>query len=227
MWGSGLVCGVDGMPLRPGGLELTETLLDLARFAADDFVVDVGCGQGAGVAALLRRGCLAVGVDLDPEAVATARARVGGAAVVHAPGDAMPFADGSADGILAECSLSVMPDRAAALAEWRRVLRAGARIAISDVYRRVDDPDRVSTGLDLSPLVSWSAIAADLDTAGFSVEWFEDRSEVLREWVARFIFAHGSLEALWGGACGLTAEAVRLAAPGYFMAIAERRGEER
>jgi SAM-dependent methyltransferase len=118
-----------------------------------------------------------------------------------------------------------MPNRRATLAEWRRVLRPGGRIALSDVYRRAEGPDLVSAGLDLSPLVAWTSIAEDLAAAGFAVEWFEDRSEVLRDWVARFVFAHGSLEALWGGACGLTPEAVRLAAPGYFLAIADRAEE--
>jgi SAM-dependent methyltransferase len=225
MWGSGLVCGTDGMPLRPGGAALTEALLDLARFRPDDLVVDVGCGQGGSVAAMLRRGIFAVGVDADAEAVATARTRVGEAAIVWASGHDLPFSDAAVDGILAECSLSVMPDRRATLAEWRRVLRPGGRIALADVYRRAEGPDLVSAGLDLSPLVAWTSIAADLAAAGFAVDWFEDRSEVLRDWVARFVFAHGSLEALWGGACGLTPEAVKLAAPGYFLAIAEKTEE--
>lgn len=222
VWGSGLVCGIDGMPLRPGGAALTETLLDLARFAPEELVVDVGCGQGGSVAAMLRRGIFAVGVDADPDTVETARARVGDGAILWASGDRLPFADGAVDGLLVECSLSVMPRRRAVLAEWHRVLRPGGRLALSDVYRRAEGPDLVSAGLDLSPLVSWSLIAADLDAAGFVVDWFEDRSAVLRDWVARFVFAHGSLEALWGGACGLTPEAVKLAAPGYFLAIAER-----
>ncbi|TBW36126.1 SAM-dependent methyltransferase [Siculibacillus lacustris] len=222
IWGSGLVCGADGLPLRPGGAALTEALLDLAGFDDDALVVDVGCGQGGSVAAMMRRGLLAVGVDVDAAAVEAARRRVGGAGILLASGDALPFATASVDGIVSECALSTMADRRRTLAEWRRVLRPGGRLALSDVYRRAAGPDQVTASADLSPLVSWHRLSGDLAEAGFRVEWFEDRSEVLRDWVARFVFANGSLEALWGGSCGLTAEAVRLAAPGYFLAIVDR-----
>ena len=63
LYGDGSVCDAIGEPLRPGGLGLTESLLDRAAYAPGSLVVDVGCGQGASVAALLRRGLCGVGVD--------------------------------------------------------------------------------------------------------------------------------------------------------------------
>lgn len=220
-YGDGLVCGPDGLPLRPGGPSLTETLLDLARFEPDALVVDVGCGQGTGVEALLRRAVQAIGVDNRPETLDRARRRLAEGAFLLAEATALPFTDASVDGILAECSLSTMPDRAAVLKEWWRVLVDGGRLALSDVYRRTPGPDRL--GAAPSPMVTWSRLARDLTEAGFVIEWFEDRSDVLKNWVARFVFEYGSLEALWGGECGLTAESVRQTAPGYFVLIADKR----
>lgn len=55
-----------------------EEVLDLAVAP----VLDVGCGPGRHVAALAARGCLAVGVDVAPAAVAVARER--GATVLEA-----------------------------------------------------------------------------------------------------------------------------------------------
>src|ERR671923_304621 len=43
------------------------------------------------------------------------------------------FADGEFDAVLCECSLSTFPDKGRAVAEMRRVLRPGGRVAISDV----------------------------------------------------------------------------------------------
>ncbi|MDR3374180.1 MAG: hypothetical protein P4L98_10665, partial [Ancalomicrobiaceae bacterium] len=111
------------------------------------------------------------------------------------------------------------------LDEWFRILRPGGRLAISDVYRRAGEPDEVAVSGDLAPFASWRRIAFDLAAAGFSIQWFEDRSDVLANWVARFVFAQGSLEALWGGACGLTMASVRAARPGYYVALADRPAE--
>lgn len=222
-YGDGLVCGPDGLPLRPGGPALTETLLDLAGFRPRALIVDVGCGQGSGVEALARRGLMGIGIDNDLETLDRARIRYPDGAFLSAEATELPFLSGSVDGILAECSLSTMPDRVAVLREWRRVLVDDGRLALSDVYRRAVGPERVAAGTCLSPMVTWSRLARDLYEAGFTIEWFEDRSDVLKNWVARFVFEHGSLEALWGGACGFNADAVRLAAPGYFVLIADKR----
>lgn len=223
LYGDGLVCGPDGLPLRPGGPALTETLLDLARFEPGALVVDVGCGQGTGVEALLRREIQAVGIDNRSETLDAARRRLADGVFLLAEAQALPFASASVDGILAECSLSTMPDRAAVLKEWARVLADGGRLALSDVYRRAAGSDRTATVTCPSPMVTWGRLARDLSEAGFQIEWFEDCSDVLKAWVARFIFEYGSLEALWGGSCGLNADAVRQAAPGYFVLIADKR----
>lgn len=219
VYGSGRVCGPDGRPLRPGGPELTEVLLDLAHFAPGSLVVDVGCGQGTGVAALLGRDIQGIGVDNEAATLERARRRLAEGAFLLADAGKLPFGSGSIDGILAECSLSTMPDRPKVLGEWWRILAAGGRIALSDVYRRAPEPDTDTAEAGPGPLVTWRRLAAELTEAGFVIEWFEDCSAVLRNWVARFVFEYGSLDALWGG-CG--PEAIRGAAPGYFVLIADK-----
>ena len=54
---------------------VTEAMLDLARVAASDHVVDLGSGDGRIVLAAARRGASGVGVEIDARLVAIAQAR--------------------------------------------------------------------------------------------------------------------------------------------------------
>lgn len=217
LFGSGLVVDGCGEPLGPGGAEVTGHLLDRAGFGAGDQVIDVGCGQGRGVGLMVCRGIAVIGIDADLDALRIARCRVPGAAFLCAPGHRLPFSDNFADGIVSECVLSVMPDKARALAEWHRVLCKGGRLAISDVYARRPGPDR-QIPVGAGAMLCASRLCEIIAAAGFVVSFFEDRSDLLSSWAGRFIFQYGSLDALWGDAA--TAEAMRHVAPGYCMAIA-------
>lgn len=92
---------------------------DFCDFRAGARVLDVGCGAGAQVRELARRGCLAIGVDVRP-----------GAAILLAAAEALPFRDASFDGVVCKVTLPYTDERLA-LAEIKRVLREDgvARIA--------------------------------------------------------------------------------------------------
>jgi ubiquinone/menaquinone biosynthesis C-methylase UbiE len=221
--GSGLVRSADGEPLRPGGLALTEQLLEWAEFAPGDVVVDVGCGQGASVELMRRRGLRPIGIDAAAAPIETAARRTQ-AALVVAAGSALPFRAACCDGLLSECSLSVIGRRRQTLADWWRVLRPGGRLIMSDIYRRANGGGVASTP-ELSMMAPAPAIVQDVTAVGFRVVRFEDRSDVLKSWAARFIFAYGSLDALWQECCGGTAGAVHAMAPGYFVMLAVKPPE--
>jgi ubiquinone/menaquinone biosynthesis C-methylase UbiE len=216
LYGCGGLRDGEGAPLRPGGLALTEALVDLAGFHVGETVADVGCGLGASTRLMRRLGVAAIGVDLVDSVAGEDR---DAPPFVVADGARLPFADASLDGVLCECSLSTMADRAQALVEWRRALRSGGRLALSDVYSRAAD------GPGAGRVATRAALLSAVAAAGFRVARFEDRSEVLKRWAAQFIFQYGSLEALWGGAGGCECAAARLAALGYFLMIAVKPGE--
>jgi SAM-dependent methyltransferase len=208
LYGCGRLANCEGASLRPGGLALTEDLIDIAGFQLGERVLDVGCGLGASTRLLLSRGVAAIGVDIDVEAGPRA------APFVVADAARLPFGDESLDGVLAECVLSTLADRARALAEWSRVMKPGGRLALSDVYSRMDrGAGRIATRDEATESVS---------AAGFRLERFADRSEALKRWVAEFIFAYGSLEALCGAEGGAAGGALNRARPGYCLIVARK-----
>lgn len=215
LFGSGLIRDTGGCPLRPGGLALTETLIDLADFRPGDRVADIGCGQGATVGLLTRSGIRACGVDTDGLALMVAASRVGTAEFIVADGGCLPFMSDSLDGVISECSLSLLPDRSRTLAEWFRVLRPHGHLALGDVYSRAAEEHD-------GPLATLKTITDAVIAAGFHIEQFQDRSSVLADWVVQFIFQYGSLDALWGGACGVDADTAHKSKPGYYLLIAEK-----
>lgn len=129
--------------LMAGGREraLRERMLDRARVAAGDRVLDVGCGTGTlAIAATRRVGPAGVvrGIDAAPAMIARARRKAAqaGADVIFETGavEALPFADASFDVVLSTLMLHHLPRpaRQQGAAEIRRVLRAGGRALAVD-----------------------------------------------------------------------------------------------
>jgi SAM-dependent methyltransferase len=110
-------------------LDLPARVIDLAAPAPGEVVADVGCGNGAYLAELARRGSAwrVIGADLSAGMLAAARPR-SRAALMVADAAALPLGDGCADLTLANHVLHHMPDPAAAVRELRRVTRPGGRV---------------------------------------------------------------------------------------------------
>ena len=80
--GSGVARAAPGAPERrldapyvPTPMTVVQGMLDLARVRASDIVYDLGCGDGRIVTtAAKERGARGVGIDIDPQRIAEARA---------------------------------------------------------------------------------------------------------------------------------------------------------
>lgn len=189
-----------GALLRPGGLALTARLLDRCGFAPGARVLDLGCGRGASLELLARRGLRPLGLDPDPDFLALAR-RGPSAPLLRGQAQALPLRDGCLDGVLCECVLSTLERPDAALAEIVRVLAPGGALALSDLYLRRGGPGSAVPGC-LAGATAAGEIEARLLRAGLSPTSFEDHSRALAELAGRLIFAHGSLPAFWTAALG-------------------------
>jgi arsenite methyltransferase len=231
-YATGKMTRADERVFRPGGLELTARAIALARLGAGATVLDLGCGAGQSVAYLHTLGIDAVGIDCagsdkqGPRGLATYERIVASA-------EDLPFPNGSVDGVLTECSLSVIEDQDAVLAECARVLADGGRLMISDLYARQPEAIGGVRGLKescVAGMIVREELEGRLAAHGFTVDVWEDHSQALRECAARFIFEHGSLEGMWSCDGGDSAEsiqgAMRATRAGYFLMVAIRNKRE-
>ena len=146
----------------------------LARAGAP--VLDVGCGPGRHVAALARRGMLALGVDVSPVAVRIARER---GAIVHQASvfDRIPGAGTWGTALLLDGNIGIGGRPTALLTRLARLLRPGGL-----VLAELDPPGtpsgstriRLETGAAVSDWFAWAhvdapAIAGHAAAAGLVV----------------------------------------------------------
>lgn len=224
-------CGL----IRPGGLELTQKAVALSSLCPGSLVLDIGCGTGGALDYLTGKCALrAFGIDLSSMLLALGHEKNSGLLLARASGADLPLADASVDAVLAECSLSVMENVEKVLCECSRVLKQEGFLLVQDVYAR-----SLNGGAGLSQLpvrccltgaVSRQEWAERLERSGFVVFFWEDHSLALKEFAARLIFSHGSLETLWR--CSNSKPeiekgreiqcAVSSAKPGYFLAVAKK-----
>lgn len=120
----------------------THQVVDAARIAVGQRVLDVACGtgqlarvasarvgpQGSVAAVDVNRGMLKVAATLAPEIE-----------WYEASAESLPFADESFDAVVSQFGLMFFDDRAVALREMNRVLRPGGHLAVA-VF---DSPERV------------------------------------------------------------------------------------
>ena len=106
-------------------------LLDAAEVTAGTRVLDAGTGTGNAAAAAVRRGARVTAVDGEPSMVRLARETVPEADVRQALLPELPFADEAFDAIVGNFVLNHVGRPAVALAELRRVLRPGGRLALT------------------------------------------------------------------------------------------------
>ncbi len=193
-----------GEELHPGGAATTRRTLELAGLRAGERLLDVAAGSGASAILAARElGVEALGVEYGEGAVEAARADAAtaglGASVGFLQGDAegLPVEDGAFDVALCECSLCTFPDKARAVAEFRRALRPGGRLALSDVVAETGALPAVLRGAMATvacvggalPLPGYEEL---LTAGGFSVA----RRELLGE--DADLFARGIEERLRG-----------------------------
>lgn len=226
--------GIGDDPIRPGGLQLTEGALSYCSFSPGATLLDVGCGRGATVKYVREQyGLKALGVDFSSTLLGAGIDKYGNLPLLRASGEHLPFLPRTFDGILAECSLSVMANPSNAIKDFHRVLKREGLLVVTDLYARLpeglSDLRRLPMTCCLTGAFSREDLIAELTKVGFSLVLWEDHSHALKYFAAQLILSCGSLQQFWHqtGSAALDVDqlndAVETAKPGYFLLIARKK----
>jgi arsenite methyltransferase len=220
---------ITGPSIRPGGFKITKEGIDACNFHNGARILDIGCGRGASAEFIEREyGFSCAGIDISEALISEGLKR--NKALLLTQGDAheLPFADGSMDGVIMECSFSLMEDGKKVLGEARRVLKDGGRLVISDLYVREDSKAAGAETGEGCPLTALGLgeFNALLNEYGFAVALFKDYTRELKALMVEIILKHGSMRSFWEQAdcrvpCGATN--IKL---GYFLSVARLKIQE-
>ena len=208
MQGHWLLAKLGKRILRPGGRALTAKLLEQAKPAGDDDIVELGPGVGATAEVLLRANPRSYrGVDPNPEgrdAVKNIMKKHPRADYVVADARETGLEDASADLVVGEAMLTIQDDvgKNAIVAEAARLLRPGGRYAIHEMAWLPDhtDEERETARRELSRVIKVGARPLTLEgwtellaAHGLEAEW-HDRAPLHLLEPRRIV----SDEGLWG-----------------------------
>ena len=212
----------DYSPLRPGGTPLTRRLLALGGELRGRRVLDLGCGRGETAALLAREyGAVVTGADLSEERIRECREMCPDGTFAAADAGDLPFADGTFDAVVSECSFSVFPAPETALGEAYRVLAAGGRLLISDLWQRGALPTGRGMVRNLYSRRTWEDMLA---AAGFCVTAFADAGDALTGLYIQMILDLGREGA--ARAMGLCLEKEEMKQVSYMLLAAGKNRED-
>lgn len=171
----------------------------IAALAPGETVLDLGSGGGFDCFLAARQvgetGAV-IGVDMTAEMIAKARVnahKLNATNVEFRLGEIehLPVADATVDVILSNCVINLSPDKEAVFREAFRVLKAGGRLAISDVVNTCPLPEPLQKDIAaltgcVSGAVSVESLERMLRAAGFGeiriAPKLESR-EFIRDWL--------------------------------------------
>jgi SAM-dependent methyltransferase len=116
---------------EPFALPLWDAMLDAALVGPGTRLLDAGCGAGGMSALAASRGAQVNGLDAAEALLAIARARVPDGDFRLGDLEALPYADGTFDAVIAADVLAYVADPLTALRELRRVCTRQGRVALA------------------------------------------------------------------------------------------------
>ncbi len=138
----GLGCG---MPTEFAGIKKGNTVVDLGSGAGNDvFVARAIVGEKGKV----------IGIDFTPEMLEKAernRQKLGYTNVEFKQGEieSIPLEDSSADVVISNCVLNLVPDKGKAFSEIYRILKRGAHFCVSDIVLKGELPVEIKKSAEM------------------------------------------------------------------------------
>ena len=202
-----------GLTKHIGGVEASDTLVEICHISKDSYVLDVGCGVGVTPCYLAKRyGCRVVGVDILDAMVARSRERAQREGVANrvdfktADAQDLPFEDGTFDAVITESVTAFPEDKHKAVGEYARVTKPGGYVGLNEsTWLKVPPPPELlawakqDLGANLKPLTAsdWTDLLKnaglqDIVVKTYNVDVKDESKGILR----RYGFG-GMLRVLW------------------------------
>ncbi len=124
---------------------------------AGETVVDVGCGAGMDLLLAARRvgpAAKAIGVDMTAQMLLQARSAAAAAGldqieILEGDASSLPLPDGSADVVISNGALNLVPEKEKVFSEIARILRPGGRFHLADIVLERALSDDIRSNVDL------------------------------------------------------------------------------
>jgi ubiquinone/menaquinone biosynthesis C-methylase UbiE len=226
-----------GSTIRPGGLDITKRGMEFCTFPKNARLLDIGCGKGASVEYIAGEyGYRCTGIDSSAYLINEGLRRNRELLLIEGKAEKLPFKDcgneGCFDGILTECSLSLMNDKPTVLDEIKRVMKKKGFWIISDIYIR-NGKQKSSSNLQVHTCLRNAFNLNDLRKLllknGFNILLLEDHTRALKETMANIILEYGSVDIFWkrilGGShgCEFLNTQTKGIKFGYFLMVVQKR----
>jgi arsenite methyltransferase len=223
---------ITGETIRPGGFTLTERAMEYCGFSPGAKILDVGCGLGATVEYLVDRfGLDALGIDPSPLLLERRQGLRPDLQLMEGRAECLPLEAGVMDGVICECSFSLLEDQGKALQEFQRVMKDKGRLIITDMYVRNPPKAQGLRHRGIKNCLTGAKPVPEfiklLQAGGFDLILWEDHTRCLAELTARLILSGFPLEEFFPcSSCnprgaGVKAD-IKAAKVGYFLLIARK-----
>ena len=154
-------------------------------------LLDLACGRGDRLKTLADalpalRLC---GIDADAENAAAASENCPAAEIRCCGAEKLPYADGTFDAVLCECSFSLFVEPQVCAEEIARVLRPGGVLLLGDIYAKRDAgaAERITDNETVKIVYGREVLEEYFDAAGLSGEAFSDCSGDLTQMLGQML----------------------------------------
>lgn len=178
-----------GLTKHIGGVESTETLVQLCHIHEDSYILDVGCGVGVTPCTIAKKyHCRVVGVDIVEKMVERCRERAQQQGVVDrtefrtADAQALPFDDNLFDAVITESVTAFPKDKQKAVNEYVRVVKPGGYVGLNEsTWLKTSPPQEmiawatqeIGTGANPQTSQGWTALLENAGLQDISTKMFE------------------------------------------------------